>query len=187
LAVVATLALWRALRWIARHVEMLQARAPKTPSRALPVRTRRAMTEVPATQGSLPFSPILPPTLPPIVLPTRDETLRRASVDPEPEPVIPASPEKEASVLAWLEESPLAEAPAEVRRTEEPGEPEQLHMDEENNADPIDGMLLLPGETTVRCGCGLVYRVESVRWLAEQLGGACVQCHAQVREPMRRG
>jgi hypothetical protein len=136
------------------------------------------------------FPPILPPInpqlLPPIVPPILDQTMRRAPVDPEPEAVIPALPARKAAVFAWLEESPLVEPRVEVQETEPRGEPEQLHMDEENNADPIDGMLLLPGETTVRCGCGLVYRVESVRWLEEQLGGACVQCHARVRAPMRR-
>jgi hypothetical protein len=181
LAVVAALVLWRALRWIGRHVEMLQARAPKTGSRALPGMTRPGMTEEPTTQGLLPFPPIFPPILPPIP----GETIRRAPVDAEPEPVSPAPPAGEAAVFAWLEESPLVEARVEVQRTEDRGEPEQLHIDEENNADPIDGMLLLPGEMTVRCDCGLVYRVESVRWLEEQLGGDCVQCHAPVRAPTR--
>jgi hypothetical protein len=70
--------------------------------------------------------------------------------------------------------------------TENHSELEPFHIDAEKNADPIDGMLLLPNEATVRCACGLVYRLESVRWLQEQLGGECVQCRASIGAPLRR-
>jgi hypothetical protein len=165
LSVVTALVLWRAMRWIHRHVAMLQASAPRTHFRTIPV-TR---TNERGTQERLPF--------PPIEVETIQSEIPR---------LIPAPPSGEAAVFSWLEESLSIEEEVEVQKTETPCEPEPLHIDEENNADPIDGMLLLPGETTVRCTCGLVYRVESVQWLEEQFGGECVQCHARVRTPVRR-
>ena len=42
--------------------------------------------------------------------------------------------------------------------------------------DPIDGTALVPGEPRTPCSCGLVYRRESVEWLAANMDGSCVQC-----------
>jgi hypothetical protein len=162
----ATLLLWRALSWIRRHLEMLRARAPIVPMRALPGTATGAKT-----------TPVLLP--PP---PIQAESIQHEAIDLSPEAASEPAQSREAAILAWQEESPSAAShPTETRY-----EPKQFHIDEENNADPIDGMLLLPGETTIRCACGLVYRMESLQWLEQQLGGDCVQCHARVRAPMRQ-
>ena len=47
--------------------------------------------------------------------------------------------------------------------------------------DPIDGTALVPGEPMTPCSCGLVYRRESVEWLAANMDGSCVQCGESLR------
>jgi hypothetical protein len=166
LLAVATLLLWRALSWIRRHLQMLRAGAPIAPLRALPMPTTAAT-----------ITQVAPP--PPQI---QAESIQHEAIDLSSETASAPAQSSEAAILAWREESPSAAAYS----TETRYEPKQFHIDEENNADPIDGMLLLPGEATIRCACGLVYRMESVQWLEVQLGGDCVQCHTRVRAPMRR-
>lgn len=43
-------------------------------------------------------------------------------------------------------------------------------------ADPVDGVPFVLGELVVPCRCGVGYRVESLEWLCENLGGRCVEC-----------
>jgi hypothetical protein len=53
-------------------------------------------------------------------------------------------------------------------------------------ADPVDGMPFEPDESVVPCVCGLAYREDSVRWLAECQNGRCVHCGAAVSLPQPR-
>jgi len=45
-------------------------------------------------------------------------------------------------------------------------------------ADPIDGVPFSKGELIWPCQCGVAYRLESVEWLVDNLGGRCGQCNA---------
>jgi len=47
-------------------------------------------------------------------------------------------------------------------------------------ADPIDGVPFAEGEEIHECECGVGYRTESVKWLADYLSGRCVHCGATV-------
>jgi hypothetical protein len=53
-------------------------------------------------------------------------------------------------------------------------------------ADPVDGMPFEPGESVVRCTCGLAYRSDSVTWLADYYHGCCIHCGARVDLPKER-
>jgi len=53
-------------------------------------------------------------------------------------------------------------------------------------ADPVDGMPFEPGESVVPCVCGLAYREDSTRWLAEYHNGRCIHCGAAVSLPQPR-
>jgi hypothetical protein len=63
----------------------------------------------------------------------------------------------------------------------DPDNEEDLHY-----ADPVDGMPFEPGESVVPCICGLAYREDSVRWLAECQGSRCIHCGAPVSLPQPR-
>lgn len=68
-------------------------------------------------------------------------------------------------------------------------DPQALDPDDEADlpyADPVDGMPFEPGESVVPCVCGLAYREDSVRWLAECQGGRCIHCGATVSLPRQR-
>ena len=47
-------------------------------------------------------------------------------------------------------------------------------------ADPIDGVPFAEGEDIHECECGVGYRAESVKWLADYLSSHCVHCGATV-------
>jgi hypothetical protein len=173
LVAVGALLLWRALRWLRLHWRLLQATAPTTREPSAPT------SSVPTSKGALFLGNRLPQS-------QRGEAAQgrllfgesaEAGID-QPAAMADALPVRQAALFEWREDSAGVPAPENHALFEEP---ERLHIEEENNADPIDGMLLLPGEATVRCVCGLVYRLESLAWLEEQLGGACVQCKERIR------
>lgn len=65
-------------------------------------------------------------------------------------------------------------------------DPQALDPDNEEDlpyADPVDGMPFEPGESVVPCVCGLAYREDSVKWLAECQGSRCIHCGATVSLP----
>jgi hypothetical protein len=68
-------------------------------------------------------------------------------------------------------------------------DPQTLDHDNEEDlpyADPVDGMPFEPGESIVPCVCGLAYREDSVKWLADCQGGCCIHCGATVSLPQQR-
>jgi hypothetical protein len=52
-------------------------------------------------------------------------------------------------------------------------------------ADPVDGMPFESGELMVPCVCGLSYREDSVKWLADYCAGCCIHCGVRVSLPER--
>jgi hypothetical protein len=63
---------------------------------------------------------------------------------------------------------------------------QDLHNEDFPYADPVDGMPFEPDESVVPCVCGLAYREDSVRWLAEYQNGCCIHCGAVVSLPQPR-